>query len=91
MNLRGTWVHALDAECGWRMLCQHVTLFGGLQTRPTGAPSAGDGVLSITMSQSSLTNFTSSGKLGVRWSSIKKTIENLYEGGALTCQLISTG
>ena len=25
-SLRGTLVHALDAECGWRMLCQHQTL-----------------------------------------------------------------
>ena len=25
-SLRGTLVHALDAECAWRMLCQHQTL-----------------------------------------------------------------
>jgi uncharacterized damage-inducible protein DinB len=25
-NLRGTLVHTLDAECAWRMLCQHQTL-----------------------------------------------------------------
>ena len=25
-SLRGTLVHALDSECGWRMLCQHQTL-----------------------------------------------------------------
>ena len=25
-SLRGTLVHTLDSECGWRMLCQHQTL-----------------------------------------------------------------
>lgn len=25
-SLRGTLVHILDSECGWRMLCQHQTL-----------------------------------------------------------------
>jgi uncharacterized damage-inducible protein DinB len=25
-SLRGTLVHTLDSECGWRMLCQHGTL-----------------------------------------------------------------
>ena len=25
-SLRGTLVHTLDAECAWRMLCQHQTL-----------------------------------------------------------------
>jgi uncharacterized damage-inducible protein DinB len=25
-SLRGTLVHTLDGECGWRMLCQHHTL-----------------------------------------------------------------
>ncbi|MEW6052007.1 MAG: DinB family protein [Candidatus Zixiibacteriota bacterium] len=31
-SLRGTLVHILDSECGWRMLCQHQTLksFGAM-------------------------------------------------------------
>jgi uncharacterized damage-inducible protein DinB len=32
-SLRGTLVHTLDAECGWRILCQHRTLasFGAME------------------------------------------------------------
>jgi uncharacterized damage-inducible protein DinB len=32
-SLRGTFVHILDAECAWRMLCQHQTLayFGAME------------------------------------------------------------
>jgi uncharacterized damage-inducible protein DinB len=32
-SLRGTLVHTLDGECGWRMLCQHQTLtsFGAME------------------------------------------------------------
>ncbi|MEP7189502.1 MAG: DinB family protein [Roseiflexaceae bacterium] len=32
-SLRGTLVHTLDAECAWRMLCQHQTLayFGAME------------------------------------------------------------
>jgi uncharacterized damage-inducible protein DinB len=33
VSLRGTLVHTLDAECAWRMLCQHQTLayFGAME------------------------------------------------------------
>jgi uncharacterized damage-inducible protein DinB len=40
-SLRGTLVHILDTECGWRMLCQHQTLTSFEDMKEASFPTLG--------------------------------------------------